>query len=381
MPLSTYDYQPIEMPPLKPTPLVSVLMSTYNHAAFLGEALDSMLAQTYPNWELLVCDDGSTDSSRQILTEYQDRDQRIRAFYKENGGQSSGLNVAFRHSSGAVICLLDSDDTFLPQKIERLVQGFRENPQCGLVWHSLQRINRAKKPEGAIPLLSFMDSGWKGPEMLRQAGILDGLRQGGALAIRRTVAERIFPLHETGILRNFGDTPIMRLAPLMAPVVGIKEVLGTFRKHSGNQSSAPSLGDYLQRELRCYAAVWELQRQYVASRHPDSPDLLAPLTSNGHFVTMTYLSARLKGDRQVERQMRKLMRQSSSPLLTEPPFWQFVFKVAPFIPLPLLVAGINILIGQGRLKHFVALLSAAWRGLGSRFSSGPAQPQFVANNK
>jgi glycosyltransferase involved in cell wall biosynthesis len=373
MPLSSYDYRPIEMPPLKPVPLVSVIMSTYNRADFLGEALDSLLVQTYTNWELLVCDDGSTDSSRQILTEYQARDQRIRAFYKENGGQSSGFNVAFRHSLGDVICLLDSDDTFFPQKIERLLQGFQENPQCGLVWHLLQRINSDKKPEGVIPLLSFMESGWKGPEMLREAGILAGLRQGGALAIRRTVAEWIFPLQETPPMRNFGDTPIMRLAPLMAPVVGVKEVLGTFRKHAGNQSSAPSLRDYLQRELRCYAAVWEQQRQYVLSRHPDSPDLLAPLTANGHFIGMTYLSARLTGDRQTERRMRDLMRQSPSPLRTEPRIWRILLTVAPFVPLPLLVGSINILIGQGRIKHFAASLKAAWQNLGSRFSSSPAQ--------
>ena len=379
MPLSSYDYQPIVMPPLEPSPLVSVLMSTYNRAAFLREALDSVLTQTYPHWELLVCDDGSTDSSWQILTEYQARDPRIRAFYKENGGQSSGLNVAFRHSSGSAVCLLDSDDTFLPQKIERLLHGFRENPACGLVWHLLQRVNNENRPEGIIPLLSFMESGWKGPEMLREAGILNGLRQGGALAIRRTVAERIFPLQETAVLRNFGDTPIMRLAPLMAPVVGLKEILGTFRKHSGNQSSAPSLSDYLQRELHCYQAVWELQRDYLASRHPDSPDLLAPLTANGHFVGMTYLSARLQGHRRLERQMRKLMHQTPSPLLTESPFWRFIFRVAPFIPLPLLVAAINILIGQGRLKHFVASLSAAWRGLEAQFSPATAPPQSFAN--
>jgi glycosyltransferase involved in cell wall biosynthesis len=381
MPLSADDYQPIELPPLEQTPLVSVLLSTYNRAAFLSEALDSVLAQTYSNWELLVCDDGSTDSSRQILQDYQARDRRIRAFFKENGGQSSGFNVAFKHSSGKVICLLDSDDTFLPRKIERLVQEFRANPKYGLVWHSLQRINEAKQPEGIIPLLGFMDSGWKGPEMLRQAGILNGLRQGGALAIRRTLADLIFPLPETAILRNFGDTPIMRLAPLMAPVAGVKEVLATFRKHSGNQSSAPSLSDYLQRELRCYLAVWELQRDYLATRHPDSPDLLAPLTANGHYVGMTYLSARLRGDLEGERQMLKLMRQSPSPLHTEPRAWRILLTAAPFVPMPLVVASIKILTGQGRIKQFVASLKNAWRGLGSRFSSGPAQPRLAGNNE
>jgi glycosyltransferase involved in cell wall biosynthesis len=315
------------------------------------------------------------------LREYRARDSRIRPFYKENGGQSSGLNVAFLHSSGEVIFLLDSDDTFLPQKIERVLEGFLGNPACGLVWHLLQRLNSEKKPEGIVPLLSFMDSGWKGPTMLREAGILNGLRQGGALAIRRTIAEGIFPLRETAILRNFGDTPILRLAPLMAPVAGINEILGTFRKHSGNQSSAPSLDDYLQRELRCYQAVWELQRDYLASRHPDNASLLAPLTANGHFVAMTYLSARLQGHRGVELQMRKLMRQSPSPLLTESPFWRFVFTAAPSIPLPILVGAINILIGQGRLKQFVASSRAAWRGLESWFSPAPAQSQLGANHK
>ena len=367
--LSTRDYAPIELPALEPIPLVSVLMSTYNRAEFLSEALESVIAQTYPHWELLVCDDGSTDSSPQILNAYQSRDERIRVFFKANGGQSSGLNVAFQYSSGALICLLDSDDTFRPQKLERVVQALGKDPDCGLACHLLQRTNVANVSEGVIPLMAPLTSGWKGPEMLRQGGILGGLPHGGGVVFRRALAEQIFPLREAGALRNFGDTPIMRLAPLMAPITAIEEVLGTYRKHGRNQSAAPSLLDYIERELACYEAVWQLQRQHIASRYPESPSLLAPLTANGHFVQMAYLRARVMGDRPSEKQLRGLMRASPSPLLTEPPFWRLVFRIAPLVPLPLFVAALGILNGQGRLKQFVATVKAKWRLSRSRPSS------------
>jgi hypothetical protein len=375
--LSTRDFAPIDLPALETTPLVSVLMSTYNRADFLTDALESVIAQTYPRWELLVCDDGSTDASRQILSAYQNRDERICVFFKEHGGQSSGLNVAFRHSSGALVCLLDSDDTFHPQKLERVVQALRKHPGCGLACHLLQRTNAANVSEGVIPLMAPLTSGWKGPEMLRQGGILGGLPHGGGVAFRRPLAERIFPLRESGALRNFGDTPIMRLAPLMAPITAIEEILGTYRKHGNNQSTAPSLRDYIDRELACYEAVWQLQRQYLASRHPERPNLLAPLTANGHFLQMAYLKARIMCDGHSEKHLRGLMRATPSPLLTEPPLWRFVFRIAPLVPLPFLVATLDLLNGQGRLKQVVATVRSKWRRIRPRPSWRSAKSAYV----
>src|ERR1700676_5593843 len=109
-------------------PLVSILINNYNYASFLGEAIESALAQTFDNFEVIVVDDGSTDSSREVIAQYGNRIVRI---MKENGGQASAFNACFAASKGDIICFLDSDDLFLPEKVSSIVQIFEDNPQAG----------------------------------------------------------------------------------------------------------------------------------------------------------------------------------------------------------------------------------------------------------
>lgn len=112
-------------------PLVSILINNYNYAPFLAEAIDSALAQTYANVEVVVVDDGSKDNSREIIASYGDR---IVPVIKENGGQASAFNAGFAASKGDFLCFLDSDDKFLPHKIEHLVKIFSENPDTGWIF-------------------------------------------------------------------------------------------------------------------------------------------------------------------------------------------------------------------------------------------------------
>ncbi|MBN1874039.1 MAG: glycosyltransferase family 2 protein, partial [Anaerolineae bacterium] len=103
------------------TPLVSILINNYNYAEFLSAAIDSGLAQTYPNVEVVVVDDGSTDNSREVIAGYKNR---IIAVLKENGGQASAFNAGVAASRGDIVCFLDSDDIFLPEKITEIVTAF-----------------------------------------------------------------------------------------------------------------------------------------------------------------------------------------------------------------------------------------------------------------
>ncbi len=82
--------------------------------------------------ELIICDDGSTDESARVIEQYQRKDPRVRMIRKANGGQASGLNAAFAASRGAILSLLDSDDLFLPHKIERIVADFQARPDAVL---------------------------------------------------------------------------------------------------------------------------------------------------------------------------------------------------------------------------------------------------------
>lgn len=94
---------------------VSIIIPTYNRAKYLPEAIDSVLNQTYKDFEIIVVDDGSTDNTKMVLTAYGDK---IRYIYKANGGPSSARNFGVMKSTGAYIAFLDSDDLWLPEKLE-----------------------------------------------------------------------------------------------------------------------------------------------------------------------------------------------------------------------------------------------------------------------
>jgi glycosyltransferase involved in cell wall biosynthesis len=107
--------------------MVSVIIPTYNRESFLSRAIQSVLSQTYSNWELLVVDDGSTDNTRKVVNEYIKKDNRIKYFYKENGGQGSARNLGIKHASGEYIAFLDSDDEWLPEKLELQIDLLEKN--------------------------------------------------------------------------------------------------------------------------------------------------------------------------------------------------------------------------------------------------------------
>jgi len=125
------------------SPLVSILINNYNYGQFLKEAIDSALQQTYKFIEVIVVDDGSTDNSKEIITYY---GRNIIAILKENDGQASAFNLGFDRSQGDIICFLDSDDRFKPNKVERIEELFRKYPQAGWVFHNLDYINALGEP-------------------------------------------------------------------------------------------------------------------------------------------------------------------------------------------------------------------------------------------
>ena len=105
-------------------PKISVLINNYNYASFLGAAIDSALAQTYPDVEVVVVDDGSTDGSRSVIAGYGDR---IVPVLKANGGQASSFNAGFQAASGELLFLLDADDCLLPGKLGHVANLYAEN--------------------------------------------------------------------------------------------------------------------------------------------------------------------------------------------------------------------------------------------------------------
>ena len=109
---------------------VSVAIPTYNRAHYICETIDSVLVQTYKDYEIIVVDDGSTDNTREILKRY---GGKIKYFYQANQGQASAWNYAVSQSSGEYIAFLDDDDLWFPEKLERQVEVLDKNPDLGFV--------------------------------------------------------------------------------------------------------------------------------------------------------------------------------------------------------------------------------------------------------
>jgi len=125
-------------------PLVTVVIPAYNRARYIDRTVKSVLQQTYPRVELLVTDDGSTDGTKQILESYASRGQ-LTLFSHPGGanrGQSASLNLALSHANGDYISILDSDDMFVPRKLEELVGYLEAHSEIGLVYSNGYVIDR-----------------------------------------------------------------------------------------------------------------------------------------------------------------------------------------------------------------------------------------------
>ena len=136
------------------TPLVSVVTIFLDAERFLGQAIESVRAQTYEHWELVLVDDGSRDGSSRIAREYAARDpDRIRVVEHpghENLGMSASRNLGIAHARGRLIALLDADDVYLPEKLAHQVSVLAEHPEAGAVYGATQYwYSWTGKPEDA----------------------------------------------------------------------------------------------------------------------------------------------------------------------------------------------------------------------------------------
>ena len=106
--------------------LISVIIPVYNVEKYLRECIDSVLNQSYQNLEIILVDDGSTDSSGEICDEYEKQDIRIRVIHQKNQGLSGARNTGFQNANGEYVYFLDSDDWIVPEAIKCLVKRAEE---------------------------------------------------------------------------------------------------------------------------------------------------------------------------------------------------------------------------------------------------------------
>jgi hypothetical protein len=290
-----FDLQPLEPGPLPARPLISVLMSNYNYARYIGQAIESVLVQTYPLFELIICDDGSTDESCSVVRKYL-TDARIQLLTKPNGGHATGLNTAFEAAQGDIVCFLDADDLYMPAKLAVVVDNMRRHPDCAVLANASLRADDALRPQGRTPLFAALPSGWRGPEVVRAGGLLPYMPSTPGLNLRRPLAQLLFPLPVSRPLNAFPDMVLSKLAPLFSRIVSVDEPLAVIRLHSSNTYQRPQLSaESLGRELAISQRVWEVQRERLHSVNSAAARALAPLDSAPCILLQRFVAARLAG--------------------------------------------------------------------------------------
>ena len=115
-------------------PLISVIIPCYNYGLYLGACVDSLIAQTYQNWECLIIDDGSSDNSVAVAKQYSDADVRVKYFTQKNSGPTVARNLGLKHCNGHYVQFLDADDLLQNQKFEIQLTIFSQNPSTDIVY-------------------------------------------------------------------------------------------------------------------------------------------------------------------------------------------------------------------------------------------------------
>lgn len=114
--------------------IISVIMPCYNNGQYIAQAIESVLAQTYDNCELVIVNDGSTDNSEEVIMRYAESDGRIRYFWQENRGASAARNYGVQEASGKYICFLDADDWLASECLRQAMDIFKKEPNCRLYY-------------------------------------------------------------------------------------------------------------------------------------------------------------------------------------------------------------------------------------------------------
>ena len=152
---------------------VSIITPCYNGEKYISETIESVIAQSYLNWEMLIIDDGSEDDSIEIIRKYANVDQRIHMLQQKNSGSAAARNNGIRNATGQYIALLDADDIWLPDFLEKQIAFMKKKDAC-VVYCSYARINE-KSQEILRPTFAKSEIATKEMRVMNQIGCLSGL--------------------------------------------------------------------------------------------------------------------------------------------------------------------------------------------------------------
>jgi glycosyltransferase involved in cell wall biosynthesis len=209
---------------------VSVVVNNFNYERYVGEAIDSALAQDHEDVEVVVVDDGSTDGSPDVIRGYGDQ---IVAVLKANGGQGSAFNAGFAAASGDVVIFLDADDRLAPHAARTVAAAFTAQPDLASVQYRLRVVDGSGQPTGPVRPRreGVLPSGDLGRHVIRFRAYHWQPTTGNAYAA--SALAKILPLPEASY-RIEADAYLAELIPFCGPMRGLDDVLGDYRVHGAN---------------------------------------------------------------------------------------------------------------------------------------------------
>jgi GT2 family glycosyltransferase len=260
-------------------PRVSVVMPFLNVAPYLAESIESVRAQSYPHWELLLADDGATDGSTEIARSFAALDSRVRWFEHPghaNLGASAARNLALRHATGSYVALLDGDDLWLPRKLEEQVALLEAHPAVDILvgstefWYGWTGDSADAARDHVVPIGLPHGSIVSGLEMLR--GSIHGTLRSPAtcsLIARRAAFARAGGFEESFRV-VFTDLVFYAKLFLDATVLVVETCWDRYRRHAASSlSTATRTGAHAEARLRYLRWL----RRHLEAHGVDAPDV------------------------------------------------------------------------------------------------------------
>lgn len=355
--LATDGLRPLELSPLPENPLVSILIPNYNYVKYIGEALDSVLCQTYPHFEAIVCDDGSKDNSCEVINSYVIKDSRIKLVSQENGGVAKALNAAYKESRGDIVCILDADDIWLNNKLEKILELFQENSNYGFIIHNVIQIDGQGQALKSKPMLRNVANGWMGDFALENGGFVYNIPPASALSLRREVADNIFPLNPE-FVRN-ADSLIFRCAPFITVIGSVSEPLSKFRLHGANTTSFTNLtADFLKKEQNTLERIHQEQKVFLRKKYGEKIALkLTDLKYSAAVCHDRYLLARLQPTNNQERREIYQLLMNNPNFANWPLAQKILFKWGEYLPDKIFKVFFDLIYGSSKLKQLFRWLT------------------------
>lgn len=254
---------------MSPVPRVSAVIIVLDGEAFIGEAIDSVRAQTFDDWELLIVDDGSTDGTLPLVQRYARADPRIRLVrHGDHGthGMSASRNLGIAKSRGDFIAFLDSDDVWLPAKLSEQLSAFDHNPDAAMVYGRTLIWNRWSAAAGAGDF--YYDLGVRPDELHRPPRLfLQLLRnRDQSPTTCNAIVRRRFALEVGGFDPRFRDMFEDQLffakLLLLYPAYVSGRCWAKYRQHPSSASARADPGEVPLAQLRYLRALREFARKH-----------------------------------------------------------------------------------------------------------------------